>query len=46
MDYSKHIQKAEEAARRRNYDFAVELYQQLLELDPDQGKPAQDCAGS
>jgi tetratricopeptide (TPR) repeat protein len=38
MDYSKHIQKAEEAARRRNYDFAVELYQQLLELDPDQGE--------
>ncbi|MFT7486860.1 MAG: tetratricopeptide (TPR) repeat protein [Candidatus Paceibacteria bacterium] len=38
MDYSKHIQKAEEAARRRNYDFAVELYQQLLELDPDQGQ--------
>ena len=38
MDYTKHIQKAEEAARRRNYDFAVELYQQLLELDPDQGE--------
>ncbi len=38
MDFSKHIQKAEEAARRRNYDFAVELYQQLLELDPDQGE--------
>jgi tetratricopeptide (TPR) repeat protein len=37
MDFSKHIQKAEEAARRRNYDFAVELYQQLLELEPDQG---------
>lgn len=38
MDYSKHIQKAEEAAKRRNYDFAVELYQQLLELDADQGE--------
>ena len=38
MDYSKHIQKAEEAARRKNYDFAVELYQQLLELDADQGE--------
>ncbi|MCB9914727.1 MAG: tetratricopeptide repeat protein [Planctomycetes bacterium] len=37
MDYAKHIQKAEEAARRKNYDFAVELYQQLLELDADQG---------
>jgi tetratricopeptide (TPR) repeat protein len=38
LDFSKHIQKAEEAARRRNYDYAVELYQQLLELDPDQGE--------
>ncbi|MDP6519037.1 MAG: tetratricopeptide repeat protein, partial [Planctomycetota bacterium] len=38
MDFSKHIQKAEEAARRRNYDFAVELYQQLVELDPDHGE--------
>jgi tetratricopeptide (TPR) repeat protein len=37
LDFSKHIQKAEEAARRKNYDFAVELYQQLLEIDPDQG---------
>ncbi len=38
LDYTKHIQKAEEAARRKNYDFAVELYQQLLELDADQGE--------
>jgi len=38
LDYTKHIQKADEAFRRRNYDFAVELYQQLLELDPDQGE--------
>lgn len=38
VDYSKHIQKAEEAARRRNYDFAVQLYQQLLEIDPDVGE--------
>ena len=38
MDYSKHIQKAEEAARRKNYDFAVELFQQLLEIDPDVGE--------
>lgn len=38
LDFSKHIQKAEEAARRKNYDYAVELYQQLLELDPDQGE--------
>ena len=36
MDYSKHIQKAEEAIRRRNYDFAIQLFQQLLEIEPDQ----------
>lgn len=38
MDFQKHIQKAEEAVRRRNYDYAVELYRQLLDLDPDQGE--------
>lgn len=38
MDFSKHIQKAEEAERRRNYDFAVQLYQQLLDIDMDQGQ--------
>ena len=38
VDYSKHIQKAEEAARRRNYDFAIQLYQKLLEIDPDVGE--------
>ncbi|MBK7642198.1 MAG: tetratricopeptide repeat protein [Planctomycetes bacterium] len=38
MDFTKQIQKAEEAARRRNYDFAVQLYQQILEIDPDQGE--------
>ncbi len=38
MDFSKQIQKAEEALRRRNYDFAVELYRQLVDLDPDQGE--------
>ncbi len=38
LDFSKHIQKAEEAARRRNWDFAIQLYQQLLDIDPDQGE--------
>ncbi len=38
MDYSKHIQKAEEAARRRNYDFAVQLYTQILDIDADVGE--------
>ena len=38
MDFSKQLQKAEEAVRRRNFDFAIELYGQLLEIDPDQGE--------
>ena len=38
MDFSKQLQKAEEAVRRRNFDFAIELYSQLLEIDPDQGE--------
>lgn len=37
MDFSKQIQKADEAAKKRNYDFAIELYQQILEIDADQG---------
>jgi tetratricopeptide (TPR) repeat protein len=37
VDFSKQIQKADEAAKKRNYDFAVELYQQILEIDADQG---------
>ncbi|MCE9595538.1 MAG: tetratricopeptide repeat protein [Planctomycetes bacterium] len=35
MDFSKHLQKAEEATRRRQWDFAIEVYQQLLNLDAD-----------
>lgn len=38
VDYSKHLQKAEEAMRRRNWDFAVEVYLQLLEIEPDLGE--------
>ena len=38
MDFSKQLQKADEAMRRRNYDFAVELYQQLIEISPDLGE--------
>ncbi len=38
MDYSKHLEKAEEALRRKNFDFAIEVYQQLLELEPDLGE--------
>lgn len=38
MDFSKHLQKAEEALRRRHWDFAIELYRQLLDLDADLGE--------
>jgi tetratricopeptide (TPR) repeat protein len=38
VDFTKHIQKAEEAARRKNWDFAIQLYQQLLDIDADQGE--------
>ncbi len=38
MDYSKHLQKAEDALRQRRWDFAIEVYQQLLEMDPNLGE--------
>jgi len=38
VDFSKQLQKADEALRRRNFDFAVELYTQLLEIQPDLGE--------
>jgi tetratricopeptide (TPR) repeat protein len=38
MDFSKQLQKADEAVRRRNFDFAIELYRQLLDIEPDQGE--------
>lgn len=37
VDFSKQLQKADEAARRRNWDFAIEVYTQILEIDPNQG---------
>jgi tetratricopeptide (TPR) repeat protein len=38
VDFTKQLEKADEAMRRRNYDFAVELYQHLLEIAPDLGE--------
>lgn len=34
MDLSKHLDKAEDAVRRRNFDFGIDLYRQLLSVDP------------
>ena len=38
MDITKHIEKAEDAARRKNFDGAIALYHQLLDLQPDSGR--------
>ena len=35
MDVSKLLEKAGEAADRRNYDYAIELYLQACRLDPN-----------
>lgn len=35
MDISKHLEKAEEALRRKNFDGAMGLFEQLLELSPN-----------
>ena len=37
MDLSKHLEKAAEAVKRRNYAFAVKVYGQLLAIQPDNG---------
>ena len=38
MDFSKQLAKAEEAFKRRNYDFAADLYRQLVDIEPDLGE--------
>lgn len=38
MDLSKHLEKAEDAVKRRNYPLAVKVYTQLLGLQPDYGE--------
>ncbi|MCZ7648498.1 MAG: hypothetical protein M5U26_25095 [Planctomycetota bacterium] len=42
MDISKLIEKAREAAERRNYDYAVDLYNQALQLSPDDSQARRD----
>src|SRR6185436_3868073 len=38
MDVSSHIAKAEEALRKKNFDYAVGLLEQVLALQPDHGQ--------
>lgn len=35
QQYDKLVEKAREAAKRRNYDYAIDLYLQVLKLNPD-----------
>mgnify|MGYP003693681821 CR=1 FL=1 len=34
MDLSKHLEKAEDAIRRKNFDYGIDLYRQLLSVSP------------
>lgn len=38
MDVSKHLEKAAEAVRKKSYDYAIDLYHQVLKLKPDHGE--------
>ncbi|MFG0320378.1 MAG: tetratricopeptide repeat protein [Planctomycetota bacterium JB042] len=38
MDVSKHLEKAAEALRKKNFDYAISLYHQVLQLKPDHGE--------
>lgn len=37
MDLSKHLEKADEAVRKRNYALAADIYSKLLAVQPDNG---------
>jgi len=38
MDVSKHLEKAAEALRKKNFDYSISLYHQVLQLKPDHGE--------
>ncbi len=38
MDVAKHLEKAAEAVRKKNFDYAINLYHQVLQLKPDHGE--------
>ena len=42
MDISKHLDKAAEALRKKNFDYAINLYHQVLTLKPDHGDARRD----
>jgi tetratricopeptide (TPR) repeat protein len=38
VDVSKYIERAEQEVRRKNYDHAITLYREILQIDPDCGE--------
>lgn len=38
VDVSKYIERAEQEVKRRNYDHAMTLYREILQIDPDCGE--------
>ena len=38
MDVTKHLERAAQEAKRKNYDLAISLYDQLIALDPNNGE--------
>lgn len=38
MDLSKHLEKADEAVKKRNYALATDIYSKLLAMQPDSGE--------
>lgn len=38
MDVSKHLEKAADAVRKKNFDYAISLYHQVLTIRPDHGE--------
>ncbi|MEE9391045.1 MAG: tetratricopeptide repeat protein [Planctomycetota bacterium] len=41
MDVSRHIDRAEKEVGRKNFDLAISLFDQILALDPDNGRARQ-----
>ena len=42
QQYEKLVDKAREAAKHRNYDYAIDLYMQVLKLNPDHADAAHE----
>lgn len=38
MDINKHLERAQEAVRKKNFEYAISLYNQVLAVKPDNGR--------